>query len=260
MKFLKTMILVLISSSLLILISCSENTTKTEDNGNNNSVSEYFPMEIGNWWSHINYVLDENGDRTNYSWNDSVWVQGEEEKYGKQSIVLVSSFEIQGKVKMDTSYFNLDGSKIYLYIPSKNPSKEGQWQLYFDSDSQDWVRFHSEDIFRDTLTYPISEFKDTTIYKVRTKIDEQRVISTEAKDFEIKGQTISALGYSIVQYSSDVETYNDVVKSDFSDTTNISTFYIAKGIGMISETKSQYSPQSHDMVHFEQVLLDYFIK
>ena len=259
MKIVKVSFSVLILFVFMLLSSCSENSTNTDDNSNKNSVTEYFPLSIGNWWSHTNYVLDDNGDRTEYSWNDSVWVLGNEEKYGKNTTVLLNFYIIQGKENIDTNYYNLDGSKIYQYIPSGNPSKEGKWQLLFDSDSQEWVKSHIEDVFRDTLTYPISEFKDTTIYKARTKIDEQVVTSIAPKDFELKGKTVNALGFSIIQYSSDIETYNGVVKSDFADTTNISTFYIAKNIGIVHDIKSQFSPQSHNVVHFEQVLNDYHV-
>ncbi|MFC2131155.1 hypothetical protein ACFLSQ_06950 [Bacteroidota bacterium] len=250
MKIKRLILLLAVVIFALAFYSCSENES-TAPSDTTLKMSDYFPASIGSWWIYMNYELDSLGNRISEGVKDSTYNAAIVMINGKDAIMQISVTVYEDDTDYDTTYFNVDGSKLYAYEDVMFEEGVKAWTLYVDLAADEWQIMFYEEHTDTTMINPMTG--DTISIKQDIVLDFTGMKDID-KDYSIKGQTISAKG---IKWQISMEYYSkigDEIESG-SDESFI-YMWVAKGIGMVHNIAEPVMGESEGN---ERELIDYYI-
>lgn len=247
MKYFNLIISVLVFT--VVLFGCSGEKNDSPLNTNQTDYSKYFPMTIGSWWVTEHYALDENMNRNELVFKDSIVVIDKKMVGGNLATVMIT-YDLEADSPVDTSYYYMDGSKVYEYI-NITPFSEGKdWKLMEDfAASKGWN-------ILDTNVSNI-DMGDGLVFTGNFKAD---IKPGSGKSLEIKGMNFQTKAFDISIIMTGDATINGMTAPM---TMNVKgNNYFAEGIGqvqIINSIEMAFSGQSFKE-NQESIVVDYNIK
>jgi len=234
----------------IMFYSCTENES-TAPTDPTLKMSDYFPASVGSWWIYMNYELDSLGNRMSEGERDSTYNEAIVSMDGKDAIMQISVTVYEDETDYDTTYFNIDGSKLYIYEDDMFEEGVKAWTLFVDLAAEEWqIMFYEQHM--DT-TYFDPMINDSVRVKQDMVMDFTGMKDID-KDYSIKGQTITAKGIkwkiSMDYYSQ----FGDEIESGSGE--SFIYMWVGKGIGMVHNIAEPFFGESEGN---ERELIDYHI-
>ncbi len=245
MKYLKFITVSIIFPALL-LISCSETSNSPQIPVD---YSHYFPMTTGSWWITERYSLDDNMNRKELTSKDSIAVVGTELKGGKTATVFIT-YDIDTDDPIDTSYYYMEGSKVYEFTTATPFPGDETWLLMEDfAANKPWTVLDSN--------FTNANMEDGSLF---TGSITATIKKGEGKTVEVKGQNYSTTGFDVSMnmngnITSQGMTFPISLKAE-------GNLYFAEGIGQVqSLNKMSMEAGGQNMkMNQESIVVDYNIK
>jgi len=139
MKHFKTTLLTLLLTFGFLMIACSDDNNTT--NPPTDDPADYFKFAIGNWWFYENDELDSNSQKVPGStYYDTTKIVSSMMYQGKNTFLGISYYDDD---TMDSSYFAIEGSKLYMYESELGNDDLllpfGGWILMADFNQTSWT-------------------------------------------------------------------------------------------------------------------------
>ena len=236
--------------SIILLNSCSENSSPTNTE-NQLEMADYFPHTQGSWWIFQNYLIDPLGNSILTDGTDSLFVWSESMIDGKEAISLISVSNYGGEITYDTSYYHIDGSKLYVYQDNFEDLDSKKWMLYIDLDANEWqiVKYeeHIDTVFIDPMT------EDSIVVKSDYIIDFNG-IQNGSKNYIISGNNVQTKGFKLsMKFESNWQIGEE---KEYDSKTYTFLIWLGKNVGFVNFIEETDDPE---IGKTETKLIKYFI-
>lgn len=237
----------LIPAILMAVLVSSCKKDNNPANPSSTKFSDYMPLNVDTYWNYESYETDSLGNRKPSPTTYTVKVKGPATIDGKQCIELIQSDD--NFVTQESSYFYIDGSKIYAYGLNQF-SGQNMWYMMGDLSGTSW----------DIATIPLSGF-EIEGYQLNGTL---KLSGTKGatKTIKVKGKDLNCQEFKLTIYITGSIDYFGVPISLKS--TTITHFWFGYGVGLVQNTTDPTKVEFSGMTNFQggsdDILVDYLIK
>lgn len=193
----KKWIIAVLVISVIAIVGCGKEESDEGGGGSGATISNPFPMGVGNWWAYMEYETTTKPDTT----HDTTKIIGTADVNGKHTYVMINT-----ENPNDTSYLYEENGYIHeLYYSRemgrwidfkllKTPLSVGdRWTVHSESDSNTSFTQTAEAVGSENVTVPAGTFSGALLVKYTT-----------VTSFSYGGHTYADTSYNYVHFADNI--------------------------------------------------------